>query len=184
MSVETSGDMGTVHEDGDRLILRYERRLAHPVAEVWRMVTDPDGLAAWFPARVSYERLAVGVEMTFRFSSEDLERAEEAGVEDVPMVSHGQITELEPERVFAFSWTAGELTEGLRFELAPEGNGCRLVFITSIDRDSFMAPRTATGWHVCLEHLVAALDGSEAPGEQRQAELMPGYQAMTERLIR
>ena len=179
MSVETS-DLGTVQEDGKRLRLRYERKLAHPVAEVWRMVTEPDGLAAWFPAKVSYDRLAVGVELTFRFTHEDLERAEEAGVEDVPMVSHGEITELEPERVFAFSWTAAELTEQLRFELTPDGEGCRLVFITTIDRDRFMAPRTATGWHVCLAHLVATLDRSERPGEQLQAELMPVYQSMTD----
>lgn len=179
MSVETS-DLGTVHEEGDRLRLRYERRFAHPVAEVWRMVTEPDRLAAWFPAKVSYDRLGVGVELTFRFTAEDLERADEAGVEDVPMVSHGEITALEPERVFAFSWTAGNLTEQLRFELTPDGEGCRLVFTTSIDRDSFMAPRTATGWHFCLDHLVATLDRSEPPGEQLQAELMPTYQAMTD----
>lgn len=176
----STSDLGTVHEEGEHLRLRYERKLTHPVAEVWRMVTQTDGLAAWFPAKVSYDRLAVGVELTFRFTDEDLERAEEAGVEDVPMVSHGKITELEPERLFAFSWTAGTLTEQLRFELTPDGDGCRLVFITIIGRDSFMAPRTATGWHVCLDHLVAALEGSQPPGEQLQAELMPVYQAMTD----
>lgn len=173
-------DMGTLHEEGDRLLLRYERRLAHPVAEVWRMVTEPQGLAVWFPAKVSYDRLAVGVQMTFRFTDEDLERADEAGVEGVPQVSHGEITELEPERVFAFSW----MTEHLRFELEPEVEGCRLVFITVIDRDGFMAPRTATGWHVCLEHLVAVLDGTDRPGEDRPAKLMPGYEAMVDRVSR
>jgi uncharacterized protein YndB with AHSA1/START domain len=179
MNMETS-DLGTVHEDGERLRLRYERTLAHPVAEVWRMVTEPDGLAAWFPAKVSYDGLAVGAELTFRFTEEDLERADDVGVEDVPMVSHGEITELEPERVFAFSWTAGNLTEKLRFELTPDGEGCRLVFTTIIDRDAFMAPRTATGWHVCLDHFAAVLDDSEPPGEQLQAKLMPTYQAMTD----
>ena len=175
-----SGDLGTVHAEGDRLVLRYERRLSRPVAEVWRMVTDPEGLSAWFPAEVSYDRLAVGAAISFRFSDDDVERAAEAGVEDVPLVSHGVITELEPERVFAFSW----MTEHLRFELEPDGTGCRLVFTTIIDRDGFMAPRTATGWHVCLAHLVAALDGSGQPSDLRQAELMPEYEAIVEPLTR
>lgn len=176
--------LGTVHDDGEWLRLRYERKLAHPVAEVWGMLTKPDGLAAWFPAKVSYERLAVGAALTFRFTGEDLERAEEAGVEDVPMESHGEITELEPERVFAFSWTAEDLTEQLRFELTPNSGGCELVLTTLIARDRFMAPRTATGWHVCLDHLVAVLDRSEPRGEQLQAELMPVYQSMTDPVTR
>lgn len=86
--------------------------------------------------------------------------------------------------MLAFSWTAGNLTEQLRFELTPNGAGCQLVFTTRIARDSFMAPRTATGWHVCLDHLVAALDHRTPPSEQLPEELMPVYQSLTEPLTR
>ena len=48
MSVQNER-LGTVHDDGEWLRLRYDRKLTHPVAEVWRMLTEPDGLAAWFP---------------------------------------------------------------------------------------------------------------------------------------
>lgn len=162
---------GTLHEDGDQMVLRFERRLAHPPARVWHMVTDPDGLARWFPARAHFARLAVGEQIEFRFSDEDLQRAAEAGVEDVPLVTGGVIREVEPERVFAFDW-AGEL---LRFELEADAGGCRLVFTHRFPRDVAQAPRNATGWHMCLEHLEAALADREGPPPERQAELKAAY---------
>ena len=162
---------GVLEESGGRFVLRFERRLAHPPDRVWHHITDPEGLALWFPARVHYDELAVGAELTFRFSEEDLARARDAGVEGVPLVSRGVIRELEPGRVFAFDWDG----EPVRFELAPDGAGTRLVFTHTFDRDPAQAPRNATGWHVCLEGLEAALDGRAGPGEERQAQLMPVY---------
>lgn len=161
---------GTLHEDGDDMVLRFERHLAHPPARVWRLITEAEGLARWFPARVHFARLAVGEPIEFRFSDEDLERAAEAGVEDVPLSSGGTIRELEAERVFAFDWM-GEL---IRFELQADAAGCRLVFTHRFARDAAQAPRNATGWHVCLDVLEAALAGREAPPD-RQAELISVY---------
>ena len=43
---------GTLHDVDGRMMLRFERRLAHPVSRVWKLVTTPEGLAQWFPARV------------------------------------------------------------------------------------------------------------------------------------
>jgi activator of Hsp90 ATPase-like protein len=40
---------GTFTTIDDRPALIFERRLAHPVAKVWRAVTDPAELAHWFP---------------------------------------------------------------------------------------------------------------------------------------
>lgn len=162
-----SDDLGTLHDVDGRWMVRFERLLPHPVNEVWRMVTEPAGLARWFPAAVAYETLAPGSPMTFSFDAADIERAAEAGVEDIPLVSDGVIVAVVRNRLFAFEW----LGEPVRFELSADGDGCRLVFTHVFDPDAAQAPRNATGWHVCLEALEAALAGREAPPQARQAEL-------------
>lgn len=43
------------HDDG-RPVLRFTRRLDHPVDRVWRAVTTPDELAAWFLAPMDLTR--------------------------------------------------------------------------------------------------------------------------------
>ena len=40
---------GTLEERDGRFVLRFERRLPHPPEEVWRALTEPDRMAAWFP---------------------------------------------------------------------------------------------------------------------------------------
>lgn len=57
-----------LEEDGDRSRLRLERRYRHPVARVWRSITDPDELEQWFPSDAPMEvvdasepRLLVGI---------------------------------------------------------------------------------------------------------------------------
>ncbi|HLU64873.1 MAG TPA: SRPBCC family protein [Kofleriaceae bacterium] len=165
---------GVLDQVDGRYRLRFERRLAHPIERVWQMVTDPDGLARWFPARVSYEALAVGAALRFEFEAPQLEQARAAGMEDLPpLVTGGVIREVDPPRVLAFEWDG----EPIRVELEPDGEGCRLVFTHIFDRDEAQAPRNATGWHICLEGLEAALAGRAAPGDERQAELLPQYQA-------
>src|SRR5688572_12900516 len=109
-----TSDLGTLHAVGDRMMLRFERRMTHPVDRVWRMITEPQGLARWFPARTEYDSFEVGARITFTFEPQDIERARDAGVEEVPLVSTGAIRLIEPPRVFEFDW-AGEL---VRFELS------------------------------------------------------------------
>jgi uncharacterized protein YndB with AHSA1/START domain len=152
-------DLGTLHAADRRMTLRFERRLEHPPDKVWRMVTDPDGLARWFPARVQYDAFEVGAKMTFTFGAADLQRAADAGVEEVPEVSTGSIREIDEPRVFEFDW----LGEIIRLELHAEADGCRLVFTHEFDRDETQAPKNAAGWHVCLDNLLAALAGRVGP---------------------
>lgn len=165
---------GTLHEAGDRWMLRFERRLAHPPARVWRTITEKDGLATWFPAKVEYRALHLGARLAFTFAEEQLRQAEEAGMENVPMHTSGLISELEPPRIFAFVWD----WELCRLELSPDGEGCRLVFTHIFDRDEAQAPRNASGWHVCLDALVASLEGGPAPTAERLPELAAAYASL------
>jgi len=133
-------------EDG-RLILHFERRLAHPPERVWRAITEPDQLEKWFPAAVEMD-FATGGKMRFTFREKDVDSPD------------GRITELDPPRVFAFDW--GE--ENLRFELLPDRDGCLLVFTNTLDDRSKLA-RVGAGWHLCLDVLEANLDGLRLPWE-------------------
>jgi uncharacterized protein YndB with AHSA1/START domain len=138
-----------VHIDG-RPALRFERRYACPVERVWRAVTDPAELPAWFPSAVSGER-AVGAELVFA-DEEQRARAREAGEptrDDGPPLT-GRVVAYDPPCVFSFTWG----TELLRFELTPDGDGTVLVLTQLLSHQS-VAARNGAGWHQCL----AALDG-------------------------
>lgn len=130
----------TLVTDGEHHVLRFERTLSRPPAEVWPALTTSDGLAAWFPARATFEP-RVGAPMTFFFEDHDL---------DAP---DGEVLELVAPEVFAFAW--GD--DVLRFELAPDGQGSRLVF-THRFADRGMAARQAAGWEHCLDRL-AGVEG-------------------------
>ncbi|MDT7728125.1 MAG: hypothetical protein QOI21_4701 [Actinomycetota bacterium] len=127
-----------------RPAVRLERRLAHQPAKVWPAITDPAGLAHWFPATIEGE-LKPGA--TLHFSMEGMANTE------------GEVLEYDEPKVFAFTWNG----DVLRMELFPDGDGSRLVFTHTFGRGEpatrkLTAGRTATGWGVCLDSLEARLD--------------------------
>jgi len=131
--------------------LRFERRLRHAPAKVWRAVTDPAEMKHWFPAAVEAE-LRPGAPMRFVFPDE----APIDGAWD------GEVLEVDEPKVFMFRWNA----DVLRIELVPDGDGCLLVFSQTIGggQVGFLgAGRTAAGWDTCLDQLVAQLDGTTVP---------------------
>ena len=161
---ETSGRKrdGELEQAGDRWRLRFERTLPHPPEKVWRALTEEEHLAAWFPTTIEGE-LEEGASLTFRFRGDEL-----------PPVD-GEMLVCDPPRVLEFVWGFGpddtrvpeeyreENPERSRFELEPEGDGCRLIFTTTYDRVGTSA-RDAAGWHVCFDALAARLAGGEAEG--------------------
>ncbi|WP_017626198.1 SRPBCC family protein [Nocardiopsis chromatogenes] len=144
----TPDELTTV--DG-RPALRMERRLAHPVEEVWRAVTEPERLSRWYPFAVVAMDLRVGGAMRF----DDGEGT----------VLDGVVVELDPPRRFAFSEHAPEemhreSDDLVRIDLEPDGDGCLLVF-THVFDDRPGAASYAVGWDLCLRMLGAVLDGEE-----------------------
>jgi uncharacterized protein YndB with AHSA1/START domain len=127
-------------------VLRFERTLRHPPAKVWRAITEPGELAAWFPAAVELD-LAPGAAMRFTFPDQAV----------VDGTSTGEVLEVDPPKVFAFRWK----DDVLRFELAPLGDGCLLRFSQVLGGGRITAGRTAVGWDVCLRALEARLAGRE-----------------------
>ena len=139
---------GTLTTKGNRVELRFERRLTHPPEKVWRALTDSKELAHWFPARIEGAREA-GAELRFFFEQGD--------------PGTGKISVFDPPRVLEYTWE-GDL---LRWELKPEGTGCLLVF-TTVPADRANVARDATGWHFCLDNLEAAVDGNPAAGFDKE----------------
>ncbi|WNV84424.1 SRPBCC family protein [Umezawaea sp. Da 62-37] len=124
-------------------VLRFQRTLPHSPIKVWRAITRPTELAAWFPATVQFD-LTPGARIHFTFP-------EGAPVDDG---GTGEVLEVDPPKVFAFRWNS----DVLRFELVPTDDGCVLHF-TQVLGDRLSAGRNAFGWDTCLAVLDAHLDG-------------------------
>src|SRR5437762_11948923 len=103
----STDDLGTLGQDGDRWTITFTRRLAHAPEKVWRAVTEPEHLAAWFPQEVVGERRA-GARLRFVSSIGD-------GFD-------GEMLVFDPPRVMELTWG----TDRLRIELQPDGPGTLL----------------------------------------------------------
>lgn len=135
---------GRLTVSGGRAAIEYRRRLDHPRERVWRALTEPDQLAAWFPTTVDGGR-AAGAALTFRF--EHLEVA--------PM--HGEMLAFEPPSLLEFTWGG----DRLRFALEPDGAGTAMTFTVTLE-ELGKATRDGAGWHQALEQLERALAGEAA----------------------
>lgn len=137
---------GTLEQIGDHWRLRFTRRLPHPCEKVWRALTEPEHLEAWFPTTIEGER-AAGAALRFSFRQG----------EGPPFT--GEITTYEPPKALEFRW--GE-NDTLRFELEPDGDGTILTLIDTFQQVG-KAARDAAGWTVCLDVLGYHLNGEKPP---------------------
>jgi uncharacterized protein YndB with AHSA1/START domain len=136
---------GRLEPRDDRWQLRFTRNLPHPPEKVWRALTEPEHLAAWFPADIQGERAAGAA---LRFVHRDGE-----GPTNV-----GEMIRYDPPSVLELRW--GDDT--LRFELQPDGSGTVLTFVNTFD-ELGKAARDAAGWHACLDLLGCDLDEEQPP---------------------
>ncbi len=127
----------------NRWRLRYVRVFPHPLEKVWRAVTEPEHLAAWFPSTIDGERKK-GARLTYIFPG---------AVNQPPLF--GAMLAYEPPRLIEIDW-GGDI---IRLELAAAGNGTRLTLSDTFGEYGKSA-RDAAGWHVCLAHLEAHVSGA------------------------
>jgi uncharacterized protein YndB with AHSA1/START domain len=139
-------ELGTLERAGERWRLTYVRDLQHPPTTVWRAITEPEHLRAWFPSDIEGDR-AAGAKLRFPFREEEGPTLE------------GEMLVFDEPRLLELRW--GD--DLLRFELEAVGGGCRLTFVNTFDEQG-RAARDAAGWHVCLDALAAALDRGPAVG--------------------
>jgi uncharacterized protein YndB with AHSA1/START domain len=156
----------TLTTDGGRNVLRMERRFRHPVEKVWRALTDPAELGHWFPTNVEVD-LVVGGKIRF------VEHSDEYPSLD------GEITDLDPPRLVAYTWD----DDHLRWELRPDGDGCVLTLIHTFD-DRYGAASFATGWTECINALDLRLDGKPTPShEAAEAEGLGRFAELHEAFV-
>jgi uncharacterized protein YndB with AHSA1/START domain len=163
----TSPD-GTIEERDGKRILRFERRLEHPVDRVWAALTEPSELVGWL-AEAELERREGGP-IVLRWLNSD-EEGNQA-------VLHGTITRLEPPRLIEYE---GDIHGLLRWELREEGSGCVLTFINETPAPDDFIPMAAAGWHIHLDHLDAALAGRPVDWPRWDRDHLPAWAALRDR---
>jgi uncharacterized protein YndB with AHSA1/START domain len=152
---------GTVEQVDEKYVLRFERRLDHPIERVWRALTEPRELEKWM-AKAEQLELEEGGKLVLQWQNEitaeqiaeyDIKGIEEPGK---PRRVHGTITRLEPPRLIEYKTDVHGL---LRWELREDGDGCVLEFSDTLEVPDEMRPQVLAGWHSHLDRLAAALAG-------------------------
>lgn len=136
---------GRLERLGDQVVIRFSRRLPHPPRKVWRALTEPEHLSAWFPTTIEGTGEA-GALLHFGLREMEAEPFD------------GEMRAFEPPTLMEFRW--GD--EILRFELTERTYGCALTFTVTFDEIG-KAARDAAGWHASLELLDYAVTPATAP---------------------
>jgi uncharacterized protein YndB with AHSA1/START domain len=136
----------TLEPDGQSYRLLVERHFDHAPEKVWSVLTERDLLMQWFPCDVEGE-WTEGAALRFIFLHGEGEGLSEEELS-------GEVLSVDPPRLLEFRWG----THLLRYELAPDGNGCRFRLSETFD-DPSLGARNAAGWEMCVEKLDMLLEG-------------------------
>jgi outer membrane protein OmpA-like peptidoglycan-associated protein len=126
----------------DRDTMRFVRDYPHPPARVWAALTDPAQLGVWLWPCESFEARLGGI-----------------GVFDPGRELRIRVTEFEPQRLL-------NLGGYYRFELAAEGDGCRLTVDLKRPPDGW-SPMGLAGFHGWIGRLGRLL--ADAPQDATEA---------------
>jgi uncharacterized protein YndB with AHSA1/START domain len=133
-----------VRTDG-KSVLRFRRRIPHPIEAVWSALTEPGELLRW------WGDADVELEPGGRFRMAWLNRDENGN----RAVMEATITELDPPRLLE---TSGDMHGVLRFELEPDGDATVLTFTSTLPLPDEFRTKVLAGWHYHLDALEDALD--------------------------
>ncbi len=142
---------GTMERTADGGVIRFERRLAHPIRDVWDAITNPERLTDWwlpFDADITID-LREGGQMVF------------AARGDEPMTMAFTILRVEPPMLLEH--THNDAGSYMRWELESTATGCVLRlshFVT--DPDAAIDNCYMVGLHASLARLAPCLAGRPA----------------------
>ena len=137
---------GTVEQIGDLFVLRFERRLNHPVENVWAALTEPEQLVQWLAA--AKIEPSEGGDFVLDFDNTGHRQA-------------GRVITWDPPRLIEH--TFGDDANGVvRWELHPDDGGCLLRMSHTVYSTAEMA-NFLSGWHTHLDLFVDLLNGNPAP---------------------
>jgi uncharacterized protein YndB with AHSA1/START domain len=159
MNTETTTADGVVtKDDRGRDVIRFERRLSHPIEKVWAALTERSELIKWWGDATL--ELVEGGEFTLRWLNTD--------DEGNAVAMNSTISDLDPPRLLETTGLWGARKEGklvdeteavLRWELEADGDETVLRFTNTLrlaDKERTMVP---AGWHYHLDALATALAG-------------------------
>ena len=145
-----------VTESGEHEV-RFDRRIALPVAKVWAALTDPAILKNWLGDVEIEPRIGGMYVIDFR------------GDERMT----GKITAYEPQQVLAYTWTEGKKLppSHVRWELTRDGEACRLVlthrYPASMKRTDIVP--FLGGWHAFMDVIGRGAAGEFVPYQDESA---------------
>ncbi|MEM3159193.1 MAG: SRPBCC family protein [Nitrososphaera sp.] len=168
MNAGNNAKTGTVTIEGGYATLRYERRLPHPREVVWKAITDPKELAAWFNTKAVIDGRNGG---TIDFVS-------------APAGFHttGRILVWDPPRVFEHEWHMdshphlpnGETESVIRWELVRDGDSATILTVTHSRLTKPTGLGFAPGMHAFLDRLSAHLNREKLPDWQERYDAVKG----------
>jgi uncharacterized protein YndB with AHSA1/START domain len=144
--MSTATTDGALETRDDVHVLRFERRLDHPIEKVWAALTEPDHMAEWLAA-AEVDLVEGGrVKLTWLNTDESGQTA----------VMNARITALDPPRLIEYE---GDIHGTLRWELREDGDGCVLRFTNTLPAPKEHVSKSLAGWHIHLDHLEDVLAG-------------------------
>jgi uncharacterized protein YndB with AHSA1/START domain len=145
-----TADLATLERTPDGGLIRFERRLAFPVAAVWSALTEAERLADWWPpfATNVHVDLREGGAMSFDWP-------------DGPALEF-RFTRIEPPTLLEHTHTSPG--SWMRYELSPtdEGTLLRATYFVP-DPDLAVGRGDIVGGHYGFDRLEAALAGHPTP---------------------
>lgn len=144
---------GRLTVEGDRAVLVFERRLAHPPEAVWAALTEPVHRDRWMGRSAVDGRVGGTIETV---------ASGPALPPDVKRMT-GRIMVWDPPHVFEHEWNQAIVEPGVvRYELTPDGDGTLLTF-THRGLGTPNANGFRPGTQAFLDRLQAHLDGRPLP---------------------
>ena len=157
---------GTLLVAGEIAEVAFERRLGHPVEDVWAAITRPDELAAWLGPGTIEAR--VGGQVSVRTGPDDRPERQR--------IMSGRVLVWNPPHVLEHEWVQPGLDLSVvRYELEADAGGTILKFShrRSVTPAAFGG---RAGWHAYLDRLAAHLDGLPVPPwSERRAAVESAY---------
>jgi uncharacterized protein YndB with AHSA1/START domain len=152
---------GTLERVGGRDLIRFERRLSHPVERVWRAITEPEEIVQWL-GEAKLEPVEGGT--VFLRWLNTPKRSE----------TRGTVTVFDPPRALELDTDTHGI---LHWELKADGEACTLIFTASYpEKDLETRLSLLSGWHIHLDHLADALEGRPQDWPRWMDEQRPRWQ--------
>jgi len=159
---------GTIERREEHHVIRFERRLAHPVERVWRAITEPDEIAAWLA--LAELELEQGGHVVLTWQNTD--------AEGNTAVARGTVSALDPPRLLELDT---DIHGRLRWELEPLGDRTALTFTAEVELPADFETEVIAGWHIHLDHLEEVLDGGTIDWPNWDRDHRPDWELIHER---